>query len=506
MGAALALTACNADDLTKVNNNPNNPTVAPPNALFTNAVRVGVGRWLGSGFNLRALSLTAQHLAEVQYPDTDAYRRLKANFTNTTFDLAYAQELEDLTQVIKAGEANATPLLYGPALVMRTWGFSHITDAWGDVPYFSALKGDEGGSLSPEYDLQEAIYADFFVLLARATADMAAAPSNAAGYGASDPIYAGNRLRWQKFSNSLRARLAMRLVNVVPALARTQFEAAVNAPGGLMVSNADNAQLAWPGDGVYDNPWATNFKTRDDHRLSDRLMSVMQGSSDPRIPIYAQPTPADPTRYAGMPNALTHAVAQSYFNISSRPGAAFYPGATVYGTFGGAGGTYPSYLMTYAEVSFLKAEAAERGWTVPGGTAASFYAEGIQASMAQWGVTSAAAIAAFIANPAVAYTPGAEGLRRIATQKWVALYSNGPQAWAEWRRTCAPSNVRPGPDALVPYVPRRLEYSITENAVNAAAVAAAVASQGADTFATRMYWDSSPAAAPTYVNTATCGP
>jgi hypothetical protein len=496
IGAVLALTACNADDLTKVNNNPNNPTEAPPNALFTNAVRVGVNRWLGSGYNLRSLSLTAQHLAEVQYPETDAYIRLQSNFTTTFFDGAYAQELKDFQQVIAAGTANAAPGLYGPALVMRTWGYAHLTDAWGDVPYSGALQGDAGGSLSPDYDAQKDIYADFFVVLAKATTDMAAAPALALRYGAADPIYSGDLLNWQRFSNSLRARHAMRLANVDAIKARAEFTAAMAAPGGLFASNADNAQLFWPGDGVYDNPWSVNFKTRDDHRISNRLMDILQASSDPRIPIYAQPTEDNPAVYAGMPNALTHAEAQEYLGTASRPGAAFYPGATAYGTFGGSGGSFPSFLMTYAEVSFLKAEAAERGWIT--GSAAAFYAEGIRASMEQWGVTDAAAITAFLARPAIVYTPGATGLAQIATQKWVALYSNGPQAWAEWRRTCAPATVKPGPDALVAYVPRRLEYSITENAVNSDAVAAAVTRQGPDTFASRMYWDSAPTAAPTY--------
>jgi hypothetical protein len=291
------------------------------------------------------------------------------------------------------------------------------------------------------------------------------------------------------------------LSNIDATKARAEFIAAMAAPGGLIASNADNAEFFWPGDGVYDNGWAVNFKTRDDHRLSNRLMDIMEASSDPRVPIYAQPTEADPTQYAGMPNALTHAEAQNYLNTASRPGEAFYPGATSYGTFGGAGSSFPSFMLTYAEVSFLKAEAAERGW-IPG-SAAAFYAEGITASLEQWGVTSATAQAAFLAQPSIVYTPGAAGLAQIATQKWIALYSDGQQAWSEWRRTCAPATVRPGPDAIADVVPRRLQYSITENAVNAEGVAGAVARQGPDEFETRMYWDSAPTNSPTYF--AGCG-
>lgn len=162
----------------------------------------------------------------------------------------------------------------------------------------------------------------------------------------------------------------------------------------------------------------------------------------------------------------------------------------------GGGQSFPSFLMTYAEVSFLKAEAAARGW-IPG-SAAEFYQQGIQASMDQWGVTNTAAITAFLAQPRMAYAGGVAGQKQIARQKWVALFTAGGQAWAEWRRTCQPSTVRPGPAAIIDEVPRRLQYATTELAVNSANVAAAIARQGPDEFLTRIYWDKNPTAAPTY--------
>jgi hypothetical protein len=288
------------------------------------------------------------------------------------------------------------------------------------------------------------------------------------------------------------------LVNVNPTKANTELTAALSDPGGVFRSNADNAVFPWPGDGVYNNPWSDNFQTRDDHRMSDRLMNIMLASNDPRIPIYAQPTKADPSVYAGMPNALTHSGASAYFNISSRPGAVFYPGQTAYGFFGGEGRTFPSFLMTYAEVAFIKAEAAERGLGgLAAGQAAGFYQAGIQASMEQWAV-DAADIATYLARPEIAYQGGVAGQKQIAIQKWIALYTDGGQAWFEWRRTCQPITVKPGPDALINTVPRRFQYSITEISVNGASVEAALASQGADEFTTRMYWDKSPMAAPTF--------
>src|SRR5207302_6954357 len=172
---------------------------------------------------------------------------------------------------------------------------------------------------------------------------------------------------------------------------------------GVMTSNADNAALVWPGDGVFDNPWASNFAGRDDHRMSKTLLDTMVTLADPRVKIYAQPTKADPTVYAGLQNGLDNVTVTPFFNTTSRPGAIFYPGSTVYGTFGTAAGKKtPSYLLTFAEVSFIQAEAAERGIAgLAAGQAAAYYNAGVRASITQWGGSNADADA-YLARPGVA--------------------------------------------------------------------------------------------------------
>jgi hypothetical protein len=498
LGALLVLGvgACNTDELINVNENPNNPTSAPPPAVFTYATRVAMARWFGSNpTNMRGTVLVAQHLAQVQYPDEDTYARLDGEVTDGSFINTYSQELKNFQAVVEAGKAIDQPLLWGPAQVMRSLIFGYVTDVWGDVPYSEALKGDAAEvNIVPAYDPQEQIYDGLFADLSEAVT--AIAGGGAIGLGTADPIYGGNALAWQRFGNSLRARHAMRLANVDAAQAQAELNAAIAAPGGLIASNAQNARLVWPGDGVYDNPWSANNQGRDDHRLSDRLMGQMLPYNDPRVPVYAQPTLADPAVYAGMPNGLTASQAGNYSLTSSRPGRVFYStNRFCNGCTGLTGARFPNFILTYAEVSFILAEAAERGWIA--GSAAAYYVQGIQASMEQWGVTDAAAIAAYIAQPGIAYTPGVAGQRQIALQKWIALYTDGVSAWAEWRRTCVPATVVPGPDAIISTVPRRYQYSIREHSVNSANLDAAVARQGADEFTTRMYWDSNPTAAPT---------
>lgn len=503
-GVLVAAVACDNSHITSINSNPNNPTDAPAGAVFTNAAQTAA-HWVGNGRDLRSTEWVAQHLSEVQYPDEDRYSRLQGPSTTSYFDDAYFQELQDLRKVIQKGQAGGNPAIWGPATVLQIWVFEYLTDLWGDIPYSQALGADSvGGTLAPAYDKQSDIYASFFSRLADAVSAMESTDST--GLGAADPIYGGDLTAWVKFANSLRLRLAMRIVNVDPADANTQLAAALADPGGIFASNDDNAKMPWPGDGVYDNPWADNFKTRDDHRMSRTLMNEMVPFGDPRVPIYAQPvldSTIYPNGYGGMPNGLNADTAGTWFNVASRPGVIFYPGATSYGTFGDGSGLHrPTYLMTFAEVEFTKAEAAARsmGGLSPAEAATDYYG-GIQASMDQWGVTDEAAVTVFEAQPGVAFVTGTPGLDEIAIQKYVALYGDGTQAWAEWRRTCQPVTLHAGPNAIVSFVPRRFEYSQTEYSVNAANVNAALAAMGGpDDFATRMWWDSNPDAAPTHTS------
>jgi hypothetical protein len=493
---ALGLYSCNNDTITTLNKNPNSPEDVPPGPLFTEASRLSVSRWFG-GIDLRTYEWIVQQLSEVQYNDEDRYLRVHAADTEGSFNGAYAGELKDLTQIIAKGQATSDPGIYAPALALRTLVFSFVTDSWGDIPYSQALKGDSvGSSLTPTYDKQKDIYTDFFAVLDKASKDLVGASN---GLGDADPIYGGDPASWQKFINSLRLRLAIRVVNVDPALASAQIAAARNAPGGLILTNADNAYFPWPGDGVYNNPWADNLGGRDDWRMSDRLVNIMNALSDPRLPIYAQPAASDGA-YRGSPNGVLPAPPNMPDRATtSRPGIIFYKGATVYGpTFGGAGASLPTPVLTAAEVNFILAEASERGLGgLTAGTAAAYYNAGISESLNQWNDMAASSgqsisagdMAAYLASPSVVYSGGVAGQKQIALQKYVALYMDGATAWFEWRRTCVPNTIVPGPDATLNYVPRRLEYPTTEATANGDALKAAIAAQGPDDLGTKLWWD-----------------
>jgi hypothetical protein len=483
--AAAVLAGC-SHDLTGLNTNPNSPTVAPAGALFTNAVASTVPRF--AGFSANGTSLFSQHVAQVQYLDED-----RGHLRSTVYDgyfAAYPAELEDFAKVIQQGDANGSPNTSGPAKVMQSWGYQNLTDVFGDVPYSEALKGDiPGGPIKPKYDTQKDIYYGVLATLTSAASTMKATGSDA-GLGSADPIYKGDMSKWIKFANSLRARMALRMSKADAAKAATELTAAF--AGGVMTSNSDNAQLAWPGDGVFDNPWAGTFATRDDHRVSNRLLDTMTVLNDPRIPIYAQPTKADPTKYVGLANGNDNVTVTPFFNTTSRVGAIMYPGSTTYGTFGTAAGKKtPSYMLTYAEVAFIQAEAANKGLGgLNAAQAAGFYNAGVTASITQWGGTAAQA-AAYLAQPSVAYAGGATGLQQIGLQKWFSMFTQGTEAWSEWRRTGNPASIKMGPKAYAdtPNIPRRFLYPAAEASSNGAALAGAIADQGPDGYYTKVWWD-----------------
>jgi hypothetical protein len=386
----------------------------------------------------------------------------------------YAGPLQDFKQALRQATAANKPNQIGPILVMRAWDYEIMTNMWGDIPFSQANLGDSG-VIAPKYDSQKVIYDSLLKNVTDANTMMNASAGGT--FGAQDPIYAGDVAKWKKFANSLRARLGMDLSKADPARAKTEVAAAIAAGG--FTSNADNAQLKWPGDGVNDNPWYSNQKegkgTRDDARFSATFIDTLNSLKDPRLPIYARPTQATGT-FVGMPNGLEAGAAGAYGTRASRLGTKVFAK------------DQPSYIMTYAEFSFIKAEAAERGWI--SGSAAQFYQDGIRASMQQWGVADAD-IATYLAQPSVVYKGGTAGLAQIGVQKWIAFFTQGFEAWMEWRRTGYP-NLTPAQNARTAggVIPRRMIYPQTEQSFNQGNLSAALSSQGgSDALSSRLWID-----------------
>ncbi len=481
LALALLASGCDNSGLTGINKNPNAPGSVTPQFLFPTAITDVVGRARGGSFDLTLTSLWAQHIAMDRFTDEDTYS-IRPDNINGYWSGFYAGGLQDLATILAHTSQKDSANIVAPALVMKSWTFGIMTDIWGDIPYSQANKSDP--SAPPQYDAQKDIYAG--ILADLKTASDISAPGGA-NYGTADLIYNGDATKWKKFANSLRLRYALRLSKVDPTTAQTQVAAAIAA--GVFTSNADNALLKWPGDGTNNNPIYANFVTRDDQHMSQTLVNILKSLYisigptpadtvfDPRLAVYADPIISSPSKklYVGAPNGLQDDAAIAIgINNTSRVGIAYRGKAT------------PSILMAYSEVLFDEAEAAARGWA-PGDPAA-LYNAGIQASMQYNGIADNVT-AAYVASPRVAYSP-ATGLQQIALQRWIALFSEGTEAYSSWRRTGVP-DLKPGPAAITSpqVVPRRLTYPVSEQSFNNAAWQAASAAQGGATLNGRVWWD-----------------
>jgi len=486
------LTACNNDKLTAVNANPNAPEQVQSSSLFTNATVGALSTIRGTTFEHGTSGLWAQHYAEIQYAEADLNQPRNAT-TEGLWTSFYSGPLQDYRQ-ITVQSANQ-PNLLGPALIMRDFVLETMTDFWGDIPFSEAGQGSE--NFTPKYDTQAAIYDTIFTSLTKAASLMTDAGLR---YGSADPVYgqagedaATQAAQWVKLANSLHARAAMRISVKDKAKATTELTKALAGP--VFTSNADNAFVAWPG-GVVANPLCLNWAdspncggTRDDQRISERFVDTLKVTGDPRLAMYALPTGASQKTtgktacditYRGFPNGHSSADVPNpcdptgknfSFSDYSRPTLTIREEGS------------PSYIMTYSELLFIKAEAAERGMI--SGSAAQFYADAITASMEQWGVDAASTTAYIAAHP---YQGGATGLKQIAYEKWVSLFNLETEAYSEYRRLDYPV-LTPGPDAVTNTVPTRLPYPDIENSLNATNLNAAKGTQGNTDITGKVWWD-----------------
>jgi hypothetical protein len=466
--ALIAATAACDEGLTDVNDNPNAPTDVDAQFIASNAIESSVSRALGANFNLTLTGLWSQQVAKIQYIDEDRYD-LRDATVNAHWAGFYSGPLVDF-QVIKALATEAgRPNQVAVAKIMQSWTFQQMTDVWGDIPYSQALLGDAEEAISTaSYDSQQAIYAGMLNEL-EAAAGMI--DVGAGTFGAGDLIYNGDAAAWRKFANSLRLRLAMRMSEVDPGAAEAEFAAALAA--GVFESNADNAQLVYGGP-PSENPIHENFHEggRFDHVISATMVDTLKSLNDPRLAVYATVAPDD-GEYRGMPNGLAndHGIV---FSTLSRIGDYFLEP------------TAPAVLQSYSEVLFLQAEAAERGWIA--GDAGTLYRAAITASLAQYGITGEP-VATYLTQPAVVYTPGAAGLQQIAIQKWIALFMNGPEAYAEWRRTGYPQLTVVPQSVNGDLIPVRVFYPSSEQAYNNASLQAAITQNGGDDLNDPVWWD-----------------
>lgn len=462
------LGACTGD-FEEMNIDPNNASSVPTAYLMTQAQRSAIGEINGSLSPFMA-ALYCQHWAETQYTSTSRYEAEIRSFNSF-----YYSSLADFQEIIRLNTDEATKVdmqASGPnhnqiavARIMKAYEFQNITDTWGDVPYSEALQGR--GDFTPAYDAQKDIYADLVKEVKEAVAQIEVGKPIEGDLIFGGTEYKGIQMAmWKKFGNALLMRMGLRMSEVDAAAAKSAIEAGM---AGAIASNADNALFPYLPDANNWNPIYNHFVTRTDYAVSDIMVDVMKGLSDPRLEVYADPNASG--EIVGMPYGVSDAIAGSVTNASIS-----FPGAAVRGS------ESKGLIMTYAEVLFIKAEAAAKG--LISGDAKALYEEAIAASFEQWGVDMPAD---YLTQADVAYD-SANPVKSIINQKWIALYMQGMEGWSDFRRTGYPE-LDPAPAAVAGRsIPNRRAYTNDEYSLNEDNVVAAVARQGADDMATKMWW------------------
>lgn len=431
---------------------------------------------------------------------------IRMDWVGAAFNPIYTDVVPQLQSIFEASDPNSAE--YALANVVWVLVFHRVTDYWGPIPYFQA--GIPAKSVA--YDPQDKIYDDFFKRLAAAVAVLKTKTAEKP-YGDFDLMYKGDVPKWIKFANTLRLRLALRVSKVDPARAKAEAEAAV-ADGTLSVSPAEDAyvQRAVKGD---DNNGLSIMSDWNEFRMSASMESVLKGYADPRMPVYFLPA-ANTGTYEGQRNGLT---ATQLTQAANLHGANSHAGprwsSTAYA--GGINGhlATPQNVMAVAEAYFLRAEGALLGWNM-GGTAKSLYEEGITNSLKQWGITDATVITDYINSTAVPIAPNdflnsppvtnipvkwgatlAVQNEQIALQKWLAMYPDGMEAWADYRRSrylkLYPVANSDNPDitnTTTQWI-RRIPFLESEKQVNGAEVekANALLGAGGDKLTTPLWWD-----------------
>lgn len=448
-----------------------------------------------------------------------------ANFDSDQFTLvgrwlngAYVSQMSDVAPELKFvldfTEENGLEVENAIFKIWKVYFYHRVTDLWGPINYSNFGDLETTPLL---FDSQQDIYSDFFEVLDEATSVLASNAGQTKFFLNSnqDMVFQGDLDKWRTFANSLRLRLAMRVKYVDPSLAQAEAEKAVAQ--GVMTDISQNAFIVSDDVANYRNSYNT-ITQWGEFRMSGDMESILKGYRDPRVSSFfaeaVQPDASDDPagltfNYEGLQNGQLKATKQDpNLNLNNSDMAPAYTEANAVGP------NYP--LIRLAEVNFLLAEGALEGWNM-GGSAEEFYNQGVMASHMEYGldgtdlmgndyVTStnvplgiSSDISAVSSVP-VAYDATADveyQLEQIITQKWIALYPDSEEAYAERRRTGYPTlynrvnslNTNIGVDEI----PRRMPYTDVERNNNTAAVEDAINDPnklgGPDNGTTKLWWD-----------------
>jgi hypothetical protein len=461
------------------NIDPNNPVDVPMTNLLANSI-INTGtdffdEWQGMN---NFLSYSGQ-VTKIFYIDEARYQ-FRPNIVDNVWRDYYRVQI-DLSKIKEKAIASENPVMQAVAETYSVFLWQMAVDQWGNIPYSEAIAAESDENWTPKYDKAEDIYADLFVRLEEANKlfnSTTGIPASQIKIGNGDFIYGQDAGKWQKWCNSLRLRLAIRISNVNPGEAKKQFEAVLRDPAGhpIFASRDDEAKLKWESTAPYKEPWALNHESRDDHAMAETFINRLSDLGDPRLPVFA--LPIEDGRYIGAPEGAPN----NAFNPDtiSRIGTLYRDIPDGY-----------TYFMRYAEVQFIIAESALLGGVDAIAQAA--YMEGIKASFEETGVADTC-YTKYTEKDAVAWSGSiGEKLMKIHEQKWIAMFKEGQELWAEQRRTDYPEMPSASGSVYGPENhnrgPFRYPYPVSEQNLNSANITPEMAGIVDDFWGKQLFWD-----------------
>lgn len=501
IAATIITQGCNPDTLTDLNKNPNRVDKVIPEYMFTGAILNTPQD------NYGVIAQGMQYFSTYKEVPGVGDKYYSFGGTGAPFDY-YTIKLNRLYQIENALKENPSENVNKIALcrILRAYYFHQLTDVAGDVPYFDAMQG-ENGNLKPKYDAQRAIYLDMFKELEEAAASLDGTKPN---FGTADLFYKGDVAKWRKFANTLMLRLGMRLSKVEEPLAKTWVEKAI--AGGVMTDDSDIAKITYSNvagslnnkingyiNGNYNTPGGDNVEGG---KYAATFINHMKATKDPRLAILS--IVWVPTGDGGYRADTTMSLQRGMISASlnTRPldfDSYSEPSPLILNV------AAPIVIMGPAEAYLLLAEAAIRGWY--SGSAQDAYEKGVRAGMTQWalwpekapsnGKVSDAQISSYFKNnPFLSAGTFEQKLEQISAQKWVSMFGDDYEVFANWRRTGYPKLMPvnyPG-NVTGGQMFRRFSIPLSENLTNKDNYLEALQRQGFsestnDNLTTRVWWD-----------------
>lgn len=491
---SLAGTSCKRS-LEETNSNPNRPTVVDPEYLLNSSI-FNTMNLFGGAMRREVFS----HYSNYVSVGGGQFQRYGYFSSNTNYwRTAYVNCLQPVHQVqVNFGDNPNYKNRVAIAKIMEAYIYSEMVAIWGSLPKSQALNGTDIVAYDKEEDIYNSLLDDL------KTAAAAITLTGDTYTGNSDAIYAGNLLKWKKFANTLRLRIAMRISNPSPngnPVKAQQVASEVLADENNTILTIDEtAHSFW---GTTSTTWSY-FYDYNVYKQSSNLSSLnvveesliqhLQPYNDPRLKVYAKPVTQGPMKdkYWGQPKTSQLPPGVSMPN-NPHANRAQLDYSLVGDFFSKPDAEY--VLLSVEEANFLKAEAALKGW---GGskTAEQYYVQGITTSMQKYGLPPTE-ISSYLSTPGVQWNTAVDTtgrgaqftdylgittsailvkdpFRQIIMQEWLAMYYSALDAWNLIRRTQVlefPPHFNP--DGTSPtsvwgfaYIPQRLIYPDVEYQVN----------------------------------------